>query len=473
MGAPGIRKASVVREVVEPVLRWEAEVVNKTFTGSRDGAVVADDGLTIKVRGADLRGDRVRTKAPWSEVATRFGLPAGDAAPFSEVTLEIIELVPGAAIEVIGEVTDYALADDGGPRDAPTSRPRTVAASIVGIGKRASELVDSELAKREREARPRRGLARKGLGRRVVSAIASMSAAQIADVVVLAIAAALLVIAARVAFRASNLHAVVGFVCGVVAITAALRPRHVLVPFRAREKVHGRVWHLDVVWRCAAFVFAMFPLVMGLGISTGSVPVGPGDHVRVGAEMIAAFGLGLIAIFVAGEVIGQRTVANLSRLASAEAIEGVIRTSKPQRFGDRSGVLGLTENWDSAWTTDAKGNSRTTNRMKSASFAAAPSFTVEEVEVASSDVAWASTLRFRHDPKTGGWNMHEIIPANARVVVVGAREGDRLRANGLSPVLLFGGPAEPKQWARRAVRARYITRAILAASAVGLVWSIV
>lgn len=476
MASTELRGAGTVSEVVSPVVRWRAKVGDEKRDGTCDGVFVVDSGemsMKVTARGHDLRGESKREKMAWSELAARFNLALGAIPPFTEASVDILEISVGTEVAVVGEVTERELGADGGPRTAPTARPSALRATVIGIGDRADVLVDRELAELAREPAPKkRTLKKRRWHQRLLSSLESMTATDFADAFLLVIACVLLIVAGKIASGPTGIRAPIGFACGVVAFAVALRPGKQLEPFRAREKVHGRVMHLEAATRCVAFAFCVLPLALGLGIATGALPTGP-DGARDGAPVIAMFGLSLIGALLIGEIVARPTVRRLAALAGRDGIEGMLRVQKPESLGGRAAALGRIEDWESYWYDSAKGR-KSSERMKSARFASASKLTIEtdngKLDIDPAEVAWASTIKFRHEIG-GGWQIIRLVPATERVVVHGMRDGTKLRSHGLSAVLLFGGPAAPRAWAARAVRWRYFTQAVLIASAAGLLWS--
>lgn len=470
-----LRLVGTVREVPTPIIRWRADIEGDVRTGTCDGEFLLERGgetIRITARGQDVHGDTTRVRLAWRELAERFGLALSTIPPFTEVTLELVELAPGMRVDVAGEVTEHGFAADGGPRDAPSRHVRSARAIAIGVGNDATKRVEQELAARARPTPPREPAQSVRWYEPVLGAILSMTADDVVEVAMIAIVGAVFAIAWT---HAGDLQAAVGFSLGAVALFVGLHPAARIEPFYAREKRYGRAIHLDLRGRSFAFGLGLFLLVMGFGVATGALSTAPGDE-RHGAPVIAAFALGAIAVMVAGDIYSRSTLRRLASLGGTAAISGRLRTAKPVTLGGRPAALGRYEVWKSGWYTDSENRQKSTLRCEATHYSAVPSVVIEtadgELTINTSEIAWTSTLWFRDTTRTdGGYDLVQYVPPDARVVVRGSRVDATLSAQGTEPVYLLAGPADPARWSRRVVRWRQLGRVVMIACVAGLLWA--
>lgn len=473
-----LRMAGTIREVVRPAARWRATIGDERREGTLDGVVIVErDGAPIKITapGEVLVGDVTRSRLAWSELADRFGLARGDIPPYAVAELELLELVPDVPIDVVAAVTEEGFDDDGGLRVAPTRQPRAAHASILGVGVDATAHVDKQLAPRATSTASPPDQAEVRWYERVLAALFTVTADDLAALAMLACGGALISIAWA---GGADRDASIAFTLGMTALIVGLVPWARVEPFYAREKRFGRAVHLQLWGRCFGFAGGALLLWLGLGIAAGALAVAPGDE-RHGVSVIATFALGAIIVMLIGDVIARPTLLRLAALSRKGATTGRLRVARPVTLGGRPAALGRYEVWKTGWMTDAQNRSKSTIRMTAEHYLAVPSIVLETEDgpltIDTSELAWTSTVRFRDTTRTdGGYDVVQAVSPDARVVVDGAREEGppaTLRARGTVPVYLLAGPDDPARWAARVVRLRWLARVVMVASVPALVWS--
>jgi hypothetical protein len=484
-----IRLAGTIHEIVRAPGRWRVEVGGTTTVVDEAGELIVDvDGAAVRVdivEGA-LCDDGAIAKGGWGELVPGCGgrFAAGLAPAFTPATLEMVTLASGAQVEIYGEVVSRAFADDGGMRDAPSSRVDRVRALLISSGDdrtaRIGRAVEARFPPASRLARAswaaRRAEARKAIAldpgtrdpgspryrpERITIAHALVWAA------ITIVATVLGVANDDHRFRVLALAAAVG--------ALVYRPGPPVRPFRALDKRYGASLHPTEGWWFASLAIWTF-VALTVWASWS-------------ARAVGYVALAMIVIVFATGLAGAPTYARHRRLRRAPlwkgelgvhaAFEGVVGDPTPIKIGDANVAIGRGTGFDETIGSDP-------DRVVWHRFHSDGTFLVKTdagvVEISPQQIVWSTTVTIRAttDHQSADYEVVEIIPVGGRVLAAGwieAGEGGgppKLSARGTEPALLVAtGPAgEPRYWLAQLARTRVISALGLLGIGVVLGWEL-